>query len=324
MRNRDTIALVFILLIAGLALWVNFAPDNTFLGRDVTTRLGLDLQGGTQVLLKAQPQGDQAITPDEMATAARIIEQRVNGLGVSEAVVQRSGNDRIIVELPGVDNPEQAVQTLRSTGQLEFIDPQGQDIPSGTVVRTSNNPNPPALQATTSVTATGALTETTAQPELPIYTSITKGSDLDTNSVLAPVLDTQSVNGGFAVPFAYRGESASSLEQWTSQNQQQPMCIVIDSAVQSCAIVQATLVGGSGQITSGSQEEATAIFNQLKYGALPVSLLIESSRTITASLGEDSLNASLIAGIIGLCAVMLFLILYYRLPGLIAVLVLLF
>jgi preprotein translocase subunit SecD len=136
--------------------------------------------------------------------------------------------------------------------------------------------------------------------------------------------NSQNITGGqFAVSFSYRGESARSLEQWTSQNINQPMCIVIDNVVQSCATVQNTLVGGSGQITTGTEAEADSIYNQLKYGALPVSLAIESSRTVSASLGADSVQASLVAGVVGLLAVMLFLILYYRLPGLVAVVVLL-
>ena len=316
-RNRDSIVLVLILLITGLSLWINFAPDNNFLGRDVATRLGLDLQGGTQVLLKAQPQNDQAITADEMTTAARIIEQRVNGLGVSEAVVQKSGNDRIIVELPGVKEPAQAIQTIRSTGQLEFVDPVGQYLQTGQVVRTSNNPNPAALQATPGVTET-------AQADQTVFQSITKGTDLNSNDVQPNFGNTQNLSSGqYAVSFAYRGESATSLERWTAQNINKPMCIVLDSRVQSCATVQATLVGGSGQITTSTREEAESIYQQLKYGALPVSLGIESSRTVSASLGADSVSASLFAGVVGLVVVALFMILFYRLPGVLATLALL-
>src|SRR6185369_12964114 len=94
------------------------APDGRWLGRDVHTRLGLDLQGGTQVLLRAQ---DPNVTSDLMQTAEQVIDRRVNGLGLSETLVQLSGNDRIIVELPGVTNPEQVSETLRGTGKLEFV-----------------------------------------------------------------------------------------------------------------------------------------------------------------------------------------------------------
>ena len=91
MRSREATFLILILVLLGLALWIDFAPDNTWLGRDVHTRLGLDLQGGTQVLLKAQ---NPDVSSDNMLTALGVIDRRVNGLGVSEAIVQRSGNDR--------------------------------------------------------------------------------------------------------------------------------------------------------------------------------------------------------------------------------------
>ena len=88
-------------------------------------KLGLDLQGGTQVLLESDLPEGQELDTGTMQTAKIIIENRVNGLGVAEAVVQQQGTNRIIVELPGVDNPDQAVETIRSTGQLEFVDPEG-------------------------------------------------------------------------------------------------------------------------------------------------------------------------------------------------------
>src|SRR5262245_43495652 len=163
-----------------------------WLGRDVRTRLGLDLQGGTQVLLKAQ----RTVTPDEMQTALGVINRRVNGLGVSKAVVQSSGGDRIVVELPGVSNPEEAISTLRGAGQLEFIDSQGQFIPVGQTVRTSTNPNPPAPKPTQPVTATNELTSTqplTSTVSGPIYPSITSGRELDTSKVAPRFGGTQTV-----------------------------------------------------------------------------------------------------------------------------------
>lgn len=367
MRNREATFLILIVLLTALAVWIDFAPNNSWLGRDVSTRLGLDLQGGTQVLLKAQ---DIGVERQIMQTASRVIEQRVNGLGVSEAVVQLSGNDRIIVELPGVSNPDQAIETLRSTGQLEFIDTGGQYLQPGSVVRTSNNPDPVALRTATeetiaptstltltgtevlsdtgalsgteTLTGTGALTGTSgttstqtlsdtsaltetipSEPTGPIYTSITSGGDLDSNSVQPVFGGSQNIGSQYAVTFAFRGESASRLADFTGRNVGQPMCIVLDNVVNSCATIQNALVGGSGQITTQTREEAEILFNQLKYGALPVSLGIESSRTVSATLGQNSVDASLVAGAVGLVVVALFMILYYRLPGVLATVALL-
>ncbi len=311
-RNRDIYSLLFIVVLTGLAIWINFAPNNSFLGRDVSTRLGLDLQGGIQVLLRAQ----QEVSREEMQTAAGVIERRVNALGVGETVVQLSGNDRIIVELPGVANPEQAVETLRGTGRLEFIDSQGQFLPSGQTVRTSGSPDPPALQATEAVTPTQEVTG-------PVYQSITDGRDLDTSAVQPAFSQGATGLNEPAVAFAFTGDSARQLAQFTAQNVGQPMCIVLDNVVVSCPVINSALSDGSGVITTNSTEDRDRIYNQLKFGALPVALEVETSRTVSATLGADSVQASLFAGIVGLTVVALFMLIFYRLPGLLAVLALL-
>lgn len=310
MRNREIVPFLFILLITALCGWISFAPDNTWLGRDVSVRLGLDLQGGTQVLMKA----DGVVDKELMKTAATVIERRVNGLGVSEAIVQLSGNDRIIVELPGVKDPEKAIETLRGTGRLEFIDTKGQFLNEGTVVRTTGNPDPKLPESSTTVTDT-----TNPQPSIgpEIYQSITDGRDLDTKQVSLRVT-TDKVSTRPAVSFAFIGQSATDLATFTAANIQKPMCIVLDNTIVSCPVVQSALVGGSGEITTNTRDDAEKILNQLKYGSLPVTLTIESSRTVSATLGANSVQASIVAGLVGLVIVALFMIVYYRLPGLLA------
>ena len=330
MRSREASFLVLILIIAGLALWIDFAPGDRWLGRDVRTRLGLDLQGGTQVLLRAQ---DPSTPKDVMQTAEQVVDRRVNGLGLSETIVQLSGNDRIIVELPGVTNPEQVSETLRGTGKLEFIanvDGQGfstTDAPQqGATVRTTGSPNP-RIQSSAPVTGTNELSATQALSSTlstgPIYQSITDGKDLNSSAVQPRFGSTTPGASPFAVGFAFNNESATRLERFTSQNVGKLMCIVLDNRVNSCATIKSALIGGSGEITTGSRAEAESLFTQLKYGALPVALQVESSRTVSATLGQDSVNASLLAGAVGLIVVALFMILYYRLPGVLATVALL-
>lgn len=101
------------------------------------------------------------------------------------------------------------------------------------------------------------------------------------------------------------------------------MCIVLDNTVVSCPVINAALTDGSGIIEVSNEDERTRIFNQLKYGALPVPLVVETSRTVTATLGQESVQASITAGIIGLAVVAIFMILFYRGPGLIATVALL-
>jgi len=277
------------------------------LDRDVSIRLGLDLQGGIQVLLRS---ADPDATADEIATAARVIEQRVNALGVGETVVQQAGNNRIIVELPGVANPEQAIETLRGTGRLEFIDSQGQYLAEGTIVRTSSSPNPPQLAESDTVTDVTSLG--------PIYQSITDGADLDTSAVQPTFSQGGALGSRPAVSFAFRGESARRLASFTAANVGRPMCIVLDNVVVSCPVINAALTDGSGIIEVSTEADRNRIFNQLKYGALPVPLVIETSRTVTATLGRESVAASITAGVVGLAVVAAFMILFYRGPGVVA------
>ena len=163
MRN-NTITLVVILLLVLAALYIVLPISHpAWLERSkaadgrhelLDLRLGLDLRGGTQVLLQAKLPEGQAASADKINAAKVVVENRVNGLGVSEAVVQVQGANRLIVELPGVNNPDQAVETLRSTGQLEFIDPAGSPMSQGMVINTTKRP---AVQKTDTVSTTQKL-----------------------------------------------------------------------------------------------------------------------------------------------------------------------
>jgi len=114
--------LVLIVLIVAVAVWLDLPGTTSALGRSVGLRKGLDLQGGAQVLLEADVSPDQDIDPQDMRVARTIIENRVNGLGVTEAVVQIQGERRIIVELPGIRDADEAVRTIQATALLEFIE----------------------------------------------------------------------------------------------------------------------------------------------------------------------------------------------------------
>ncbi len=329
MRRRDINLLLLTLLVTAVAAWICFVPRENpsdpndrrelWLGRDVHTRYGLDLRGGTQVLLRATTPD---VTPEQLEIARGTIEQRVNGLGVAEAVVQTSGTNRIIVELPDISQPEQALQTIRSTGKLEFIDPGEGQLAEGQLVRTTGSPTLPATQP---VTATGAITNTAeaeaaaaadaAAQNGPVYQVIADGGELD----LATVQPGVDQTGKPYVAFAFKpgSNSARTLEQFTAANVGKLMAIVLDNRVQSVATIQAPLPG-SGQITTNNVADRDQIYNTLKYGSLPVRFEVETSRSVTATLGQDSIDASLIAGAVGMGAVALFMLVYYRLPGLLA------
>ena len=143
-RSRNTWLVIIIALVA-FSLWIdlskNIAIVNPFtqgalFNRNVEVKLGLDLRGGLQTLLEADVPADQVVTNEELTNARNILENRANGLGVSEVVMQTAGDRRIVAEFPGITNPEEVVASLKQTALLEFVDMGTTPVQAGTVVRT--------------------------------------------------------------------------------------------------------------------------------------------------------------------------------------------
>lgn len=354
MRIPPWLSLFLILLLTAAAAWVAIPGETLDVGgwkADHPIREGLDLQGGVQVTLEARPPAGQSIDSGTMAGTRDTIERRVNALGVSEPVVQTRGDNQIIVELPGVDDPDEAVEVVRETALLEIIDPQGQYLPPGTRVRTSLNPggesaasetttaaSPVAVVSGTPVAsplaspAASPLASPVASPAAspvavpeevstpvatgPIFTTIISGSDLkDAYRATGPL-------GEQVVAFTLDGGAADKMFDFTSQNVGRPMSIVIDGVVISSPTVNSA-ISSEGQIEGIPANEVDSLVVQLKAGSLAVPLEVVQSRTVGPTLGQDSIDKSLIAGLVGLSIVGLFMILYYRLPGVISVLALL-
>jgi preprotein translocase subunit SecD len=254
------------------------------------------------------------------------IERRVNGLGVSEPLIQTRGDNQIVVELPGVNDPEQAIQVLQQTALLEIINPNGQFLPEGTVVQTTLSKasaeakaaTPGASPVASPVAATGVETTPTPTPDPngPVYQTIISGTDLK------DAYRTTGQNGEWVVAFELKGGASDKFYDFTSQNVGQPMSIVVDGRVISTATIR-NPIAGSGQIDGLNGLEADTLALQLKAGALGVPLDVVSSQTVGPSLGQDSIDRSLLAGIVGLSIVALFMIIYYRLPGVLSVVALL-
>ena len=323
MRN-NTITLVLIFLLVLVALYIVLPVDHpAWLERSrsadpnvqrefLDLRLGLDLRGGTQVLLEADLPEGQAIPEGAIEAAKTIVENRVNGLGVAEAVVQVQGENRIIVELPGVSNPDQAVETLRSTGQLEFVDPAGTQLGKDMVINTTNRPT--AAQEFIQ-TAGVSNTNTLASAPYPdqVFTTVMTGE------ILRNAIATQDQFNQWQINFDLTSEGSQTFGEYTSSHIGQPLVIVLDGRVLSAPTIQSAITTGTGVITGQfGREEAESLAVQMRYGSLPVPLKPIDTRNIGASLGQDSLQRSLRAGIIGLIAVFIFMLILYRLPGLLA------
>nr|WP_286207436.1 protein translocase subunit SecD [Thermomicrobium sp. CFH 73360] len=342
------------------AIWVDLPgrPLDPFGWKEnITVRQGLDLQGGIQLVLEARPPAGVQVTQEVLQGTRDTIERRVNGLGVSEPVIQTRGNNQILVELPGFQDPERAVRVLQRTALLEIIDTQGQFLPVGTIVNTSLGPatdrdtspatleappsatpaqqtptietptagnetptsaeqTPGPVQAQTTPSSATPIPSATPTPSGPVYETIVTGADLK------DAYPTTDQFGNLVVGFELKPEAADKFYQYTSTHIGQPMSIVVDKEVINTATIR-DAIRDRGIIQGLSAQEVRDLALQLKSGALAVPLEVVQSRTVGPTLGQDSIQKSIIAGLVGLSLVALFMVLYYRLPGVISVIALL-
>ena len=300
MRRGTLSLLLFIVLLAAGAAYVDW-PNNPgihFLGINtpLTVKEGLDLQGGIRALLVPSQHYDQATLDQEMPAVRNAIEQRVNGgLGVNEPNIRlqtSNGSPAILVELPGfTGNQTNAVNSLLQTGNLEFWSTGPTPVQIGSAFQPSQfvtyNPN--------------------SKPWF-------SGKDLDANQVFV----SYDQAGRPQISFAMQGNAIGSFGQFTSKNVGQYLTVTLDRTVIESAVIQSAITG-QGVITGQfTLDQANQIVTVLKYGALPIALRIDSEETIGATLGQDSIIKSAIAALIGIGIVILFMLLYYRLPGLLA------
>ncbi len=310
MRIRTWYTLAFIVVITLVAGWISLPSDFLNFNNakdDFYVREGLDLQGGLQVVLEARPPEGEGVNGDALDGTRDTLERRVNSLGVSEPVIQTRGDDQILVELPGVDDPEAAIDVLKATALLEIIDTNGAFPPVGSFVNTTLGP------ATDGVTA-----ESEIQPDTsgPTYTTIVSGADL------ADAYPTNNSVGAVVVGFELNDSGADDFFDFTSSHVGQPMAIVVDKQVINVATINQA-ISRSGQITGLDRQQVQDLSLQLKSGALATPLEVVQSRTVGPTLGQDSIDRSITAGLVGLGLVAVMMILYYRVPGVLSVFALL-
>ena len=345
--SRTYRLLIPIAVILLLAIFIDLpnSPGIHLIGinRDFTTRLGLDLVGGVQALLEADVPATTTINPSDMSIAEKIVENRVNALGVSEAVVQPAGSRRIVVELPGETDPAKALAVIKQTGLLEFVDMStisnqgavalvhtkintdwvpGVNQPLGNTTSSPNTPSVPTAtpesSITPSATTTSTITTTVPVQTGPTFHTVMTGADITNVGVQT------NTGGGYVVAFELNSEGAQIFKDFTSTHIGQILGIVLDKEVISIPSIDTAITQGKGVIQGKfTSDQANALALQLKYGSLPIPLKVITSETVGPTLGQDSLRKSLIAGLIGGSVVVLFMALYYRLPGIVADLALL-
>ncbi|MBX3061626.1 MAG: protein translocase subunit SecD [Anaerolineae bacterium] len=437
MRSSSTTPwLVFIAAVAILVIymiwpsWPGGVHPGLF-GRALEVRPGLDIQGGLRVLLTAE--SAEPVTAEQMSEVRRVIERRVNALGVAEPVVQLAGSNRVIVELPGISDPQTAIDLVQQTALLEFVDfartgactasmpvagqyvltdrNQVLQVNSGgtatatqtgeaTIAATATNTAAATTEATSAATADATLeptvasivriddavnaqqgtaeataaataqaTATTPATATPAATAdataaataeataaatteataeattapVTGDPGTKTNPLKNPCTGQpfRTVMTGAGLQTAEAGlqsqgatsyvvnftlstnEEGQKFVSHTQSNIGQPMAIVLDGEILSAPTIQ-NAITSTGTITGNfTREDAINLAVQLRSGALPVSLRIESTEQVGASLGSQSVQQSIRAGIVGVLAVFLFMLIYYRLAGFAAVLALL-
>ena len=303
MKRGNTPLLIFILVLFGFCLWV-ILPGNGIFGRD-EFKLGLDLKGGSHLvysidLTKKDPAQTDA---DVIEGVKNKIERRVNAYGVTEPIVQTIRNERgsfVLVQLPGVKDIDEAIKLIGQTAEIDFkeivLDAEGK-----------------------------AVLDEEGREQWVIATA--KGSDGKerelTGKYLKPnaqVVLTPQTNEP-EVAFEWNSEGAILFEQITQRNLKKPLGIFMDNQLISAPTVQA-VIKEKGVITGLNLDAARTLAIQLNSGSLDVPLTLVERRDIGATLGQDSLRKSLMAGIIGLAMVIIFMIAYYRFSGFVACLAL--
>jgi len=310
-RNQPFILGVIVVALL-LSIWISavdrISPPNPFtqgilFDRDVSLRLGLDLRGGLQVLMEADLPAETKVNAEDINTTKSILENRVNGLGVSETTLQVAGDRRIVGEFPGASDPEAVIAGLKQTGLLEFVDSGDVSLTPGMEVQTDFGLDPAAVPAPDPNDPTAPV----------VYHTVMTGQALRTAAV-----DSSQV-GAFQIAFTLTDAGSKVFSEYTSANIGKYLTIVLDKKVISSPRIQSAITDGAGVITGQfTRDEANSLVVQLRYGSLPIPIKVVESRAIGPSLGQESVRKSIIAGAIGLIAVMLFMALYYRLPGLIA------
>jgi len=333
--NRRYINLIIIVILLAGSIWIAL-PNNPGIEigsfkRSLKTVLGLDLRGGMQVLLEADVPQSQAVDAQSLDDARQILENRSNGLGVSEVVFQVAGARRIVGEFPGLTNTDQVVAVLKEVGQLEFVGFGDTILPEGTIIKTdfATGSTDTSAGATPEATATAAATETPSATTTPAAAASTEPTatpteekvwhTIMTGTELKSVAVTTDQLGKYVVSFQLKDDGKKIFADYTTKNVGKILAIVLDKKVISTPKIETQITQGQGQISgSFTYDSANELAVQLRYGSLPVPLKVVESRVIGPTLGEDSLNKSIIAGIIGFIIVFLFMAIYYRLPGVVA------
>ncbi len=286
--------------------------------------LGLDLKGGTSLLLELDVSKlDRKEKPAEaLARAIEILRNRIDQYGVGETPINRQGDNLISVQLPGIADPTQAEELIGKTALLEFH--LVADEEEAQKIKSKIEELPEVF------TASGTITEAAQKllpPEYTLARNKDAGGDFYILHSTVPVTGAYLENArvetggqqGIYISFKFNGEGGKKFERFTGANVGKRIAIVLDGVVHSAPVVNQRIGGGSGIIEGQfNLEDASRLAIVLRSGALPAPVRIIEKRTIGPGLGEDSIRKGLTACAVGFLAVALFMVIYYKLSGLVA------
>lgn len=293
--KQQNVLLIIVSVILLAASWALFWPI------DKRITQGLDIQGGLSVILTAKETTDTPVTAAVMERAELIVRNRVDGLGVKEATVQRQGNNALLVQIPGIKNPEEALAVLGETGRLEFVDVE-------------------SIQDTAAVAALKAFEEDVELKEGTYQPIQVDGVALTGAVVKSAGISQNPQTGEIEVNVSMSSDGAKAWADYTSRSIGKQVAIVLDGRVKSAPVVRSAILDGQTAITGKfTAEEARRLKTVLETGALPVSLIPEESRVVGPTLGRESLRQGILAGLVGLGLVCLYVLVFYRGLGLVTV-----
>ena len=339
-KHRNLIIMIVMAALVAVSLYFIIPPS-------VNTRLGLDLQGGLEIVYQAKTADGKAPSTSELDQTIGILDRRVNGLGVTESAIQKQGADQISVSLPGVKDAQQALDLIGKTAQLEFYKDDPQSRPVGPVASKDE-----ALKELKRQGASQAeIDQLTAEGNTDKYALVQQQADAATSQpeqwyVFArpPALTGEAISGaraGFSgqnnkpnVLIDFTADGSKKFQEITRElyrtgllkNTPQTFAIVLDNVMESDPMIDYTDPGlrdgisGGAEISGGNMtiQESKDLAFVLKTGALPVKLVPTYQQQVSATLGKDSLKQGLIAGLIGLGLVLIYMLAYYRFLGLVA------
>jgi SecD/SecF fusion protein len=303
-RLKRILGTVLTVLLVAFCLTTLYPPNKTI-------RLGLDLQGGTSFLIRLSPDGDRSISADTLDQAVEVIRKRVDQFGVSEPVITPQGADRILVQIPGLD-PEQiaaARQQLAQVAKLEFR-----------LVHPENDRLIGQIREGTDLVPAGYRIETqkviSEEREIKEELLVKVRSDLlgDRVRKAFPTYDEQ----GWGVALQLDREGANLFGQLTEVHVGKRFAIVLDGRVQSAPVIREPIYGGHASITGDFTEEEVRNLASVLENPLQTPVTVEEERSVSATLGSDSIRSGVYAGLVGLALSFLFIIVYYRFAGLVA------